>query len=425
MTEQRVRVVGGGLTGILAALKAHDLGCREIDLHERFDDLGGVARPRDAHGLELRDGCIYFGPQGDAMRGLLEDHGVLFETFENRFGSVSADQDGRHIVTHEFGGPAVPTTGLGCLPQVGHRLSDRLRTYPADISEVLTRYCQWHLGPVLDEVHESAATPLAINRVFPLGPVIQDIEASKRSDALQDDRYGLPRNLWGRKANATASLPRDGFAAFFAHCRTRLERLGVRVHDTSLVSPRQLLSEPKPGETVVWAANPMPLFKVAGVHPPQLIKKTFATYAFKASYGGALPFYVQNFTATGTIFRVYLYQTRGQVVLLAECVSEADQVALRSEIRRLMAGFEGSSLELGCQIGATVGPRWIYQSVDAMRQLLDLRANFARTMGDAFIPGAWEPYSKAEKFAQVNAGLRAALDATHAPIVNDVSAAAA
>ncbi len=409
MSANRVRIVGGGLTGILAALKAHDLGCREIDLHERFDGLGGVARPRNADGLEVRDGCIYFGPRGDAMRGLLEDHGLAFEDFDNRYGSVSPASDG-DLATHDFGGPALPTTNPVLTPPGGDSLRDRLAAYPDDIAQALTRYCEWHLGPVLDQVHESAAIPLAINRVFPLGPAIEDIAASKRADPLQDELYAIPRSLWGRRNNATAALPRDGFHAFFAQCRTRLEALGVRVHDTSLVSPRQLLSEPTPGEAVVWAASPMPLFKVVGISAPALIKKSFATYAFKATYGGPLPRYVQNFTATGAVFRVYLYETRGQAVVLAECVREADETELRREIARLMTDFDGGSLNLGAQISASVGPRWIYQSVEAMRKLADLRTAYAANMGPAFIPGAWEPYSKAEKFAEVNAGLGAALD---------------
>lgn len=422
MSLGRVRIVGGGLTGILAALKAHDLGCREIDLHERFDDLGGVARPGDADGLELRDGCIYFGPRGDAMRGLLEDHGLLFEDFENRFGSVSPGADGRNIATLDFGGPALATRDPLLTPQGGDRLSDRLRTYPDDIAQALTRYCEWHLGPVLDTVHESAAIPLAINRVFPLGPAIADIAAGKRSDPLQDELYAIPRSLWGRQNNATASLPRDGFRAFFAQCRSRLEHLGVRVHDTSLVSPRQLLGEPTPGEAVVWAANPMPLFKVAGLNAPDLIRKSFVTCVFKVAYDGPLPFYVQNFTATGAVFRLYLYETRGQPVLLAECVREADEADLRIEIARLLADFEGGSIDLGERIGSNVAPRWIYQSVNAMRKLADLRAAFAQRMGDAFIPGAWEPYSKAEKFAQVNAVLAAALEVPAQTVVRPAAA---
>ncbi|WP_309644512.1 NAD(P)-binding protein [Phenylobacterium sp.] len=415
MSPRRVRIVGGGLTGVLAAFQAHALGCREIDLHERFDELGGVARARQAHGLELREGCIYFGPPGDPMRGLLESHGIAFEDFENRFGSVSPAPGDELTITHDFGGPALVARDLTLTPLAGESLTDRLRAYPTEMAQSLTRYCQWHLGTWLDEVHESAAIPLAINRVFPVGPDIAQIAARKRADPLHDELYAIPRQLWGRLANATAALPRGGFGSLFAQCRRELERLGVRIHDTSMVSPRQALAARAPGEALVWAANPMPLFKPLGLEAPKLIKKSFATYAFKVRYGGPLPFYVQNFTAQGAIFRIYLYESRGHAVLLAECVKEACDAELRREIHRLMSGFGGASLSLGEQVAANVGPRWIYQSVDAMKKLAGLRAGFARTMGDAFVPGAWEPYAKAEKFAQVNAGLAAALDAAESP----------
>ena len=78
---KRVQIVGGGLTGILAAFQAHRLGARQIDLYERLDRLGGVALPELHDGKEMREGCIYFGPKGDPIRSLLETHGARFEEF--------------------------------------------------------------------------------------------------------------------------------------------------------------------------------------------------------------------------------------------------------------------------------------------------------------------------------------------------------
>ncbi|MFN3513537.1 MAG: NAD(P)-binding protein [Phenylobacterium sp.] len=414
MSAGKVRIVGGGLTGVLAAFEAHRLGCRDIELHERFDRLGGVALPRAAHGLELREGCIYFGPPGDPMRVLFEGHGLAFEDFENRFGSVSPAPGDDLTFVRDFGGPALPTRTLALGEGIGETLTDRLRAYPKEIAEPLRRYCQWHLGTWLDEVHESAAIPMAINRVYPLGPPAAEIAALKRSDPLHDELYAIPRALWGRLNNLTASLPQDGFSAFFERCRRKLEGLGVKVFDTALVSPRQALAAREPGETLVWAANPMPLFKAVGLEAPKLVKKSFATYVFKARYGGHLPFYAQNFTARGSVFRVYLYESRGETLLLAECVAECGDAELRREIHRLMSGFAGAGLSIGEQVGQNLAPRWIYQSVEAMRGLKTLRASLARSMGAAFVPGAWEPYAKAEKFAEVNAGLAAALQSAPA-----------
>ena len=407
----KVRIVGGGLTGILAALEAHRLGARDIVVHERFDRIGGVALPRMSGGHELREGCVYFGPRDDPMRALLERHGLGFEEFENRFGSVSAAADGHLVFTRDFGGPALRTGTLDLTGLAGESLTDRLRAYPADIAQPLARYCQWHLGSWLDEVHASAVVPMAANRVFPLGPDLAQVVAAKRAAPLHDDLYAVPRGLWGRTANLTASLPRGGFAPFFGRCRSVLTGLGIEVRETELVSPRAALAEHAPGDVLVWAANPMPLFKAVGLDAPKLIRKSFATYVFEAKTTGPVPFYVQNFTASGAVFRVYLYESRGRTLALAECVTEADETALRAEIARLMSGFDGQALALGPLVGANVGPRWIYNSIDAVRGLARLRAVLARRLGVGFVAGAWEAYAKGEKFAEVNAALAAALDA--------------
>lgn len=407
----KVTIVGGGLTGVLAAFEAHRLGARDIVLHERFDQLGGVALPRSANGLELRDGCMYFGPSSDPIRALLEAHGAVFEDIENRYASVNPGRGGELVYIEDLGSPGLPTRSLGLTPQVGNTLADRLRAYPEEISEHLTRYCQWHLGTWLNEVHESAVVALSMNRVLPLGPSVDDVAALKAARPLYDELYAVPRANWTGRNNLIASLPRGGFGVLFAQLRRSLSALGVAVHDTSLVSPRQALAERAAGDTLVWAANPMPLFKPLGLEAPTLIKKSFATYVFKASYAGQTPFYIHNFTATGSVFRVYLYESRGQLLALAECVQECGEAELRREIVRLMAGFGGASLSLGEQVSANVGPRWVYHSVDAMQKLKALRARLTRTHGAAVVPGAWEPYAKGEKFAEVNAGLAAALDA--------------
>lgn len=405
----KVRIIGGGLTGILAAFQAHRLGARDITLHERFEALGGVALPRTDHGIEQRDRCIYFGPKGHPVRSALEYNGLAFEDFENRFGAVSPTPCGDIAITHDFGGPALPTRGLELNPPVGDSLTDRLRSYPHDIAQTLTRYCQWHLGTWLDEVHASAVTAMGVNRIFPLGPDIVEIAAAKRAEPLYDDLYGLPRALWGRLDNVTASLPRGGFAHLFAQCRRELEALGVTVHTNSLISPQQALAERRPGDTLVWAADPTPLFKPFGMEPPKPVAKSFATYLFKAKYGGPQPFHVRNFTATGAVFRIYIYESRGQTLCLAECVREAGDAELRREIHRLMSSFGGSCLSLAEQVAVNVGPR-TYLSMDAVRKLKALRATARRAMGDAFVAGGWEQLDRTQRFAEVNSGLAAALD---------------
>lgn len=401
-----VKIVGGGLTGILAAFEAHALGCRDITLFERFDGLGGVALPKSAHGMELRDGCIYLGPKGDAMRTMLEEHGVAFEDFENRFCSVSPGG----AVAEDFGGPSLAARDFRLRPGSMDSLASRIANYPEDIEASLVNYCRWHLGTDdLASVHESAAIPLAINRVFPLGADIVTVASAKRDDPLHDELYGIPRHMWGHRRNVTASLPKGGFKAMFDQCLRALHGLGVAVHEASLVSPRAALLEHTAGEVLVWAANPTPLFKPMGLATPELLKKTFATYVFPVRWTGPSPYYIQNFTAEGSIFRLYFYESGGQTLMAVECVELCDDAELRRDVHRLIEPILGVSLSIGEQISCSVQPRWIYHSVESMTALKGLRERAAGQMGAGFVAGAWEPYAKSEKFAEVNAGLAAAL----------------
>ena len=405
-----VRIIGGGLTGILAAFEAHRLGCRGIELHERFDQLGGTAWPRRDHGLELRADRRYFGPQGDPTRNLLEANGLAFDDFENRFGSVSPAPGGDLAFTHDFEGPALRTRKLDLGPVTGDSLADRIRAYPHDISGHLTRYCQWALGSWLDEVDAGAAIPLGIKRVYATDIDTCDLARAKKADPVYDGLYGIPRALWGRLQNQTASLPADGYQTFFMRCQSALERLGVTIQTASFLSPQQAFRAREAGDVVVWAADPTPLFTPLDLEPPKRLAKSLTSYIFKARYAGPLPFHVRNFTAEGSVFRVHLYECRGQALLSAECVSEISDCDLRREIHRLMGGFGGASLHLDETVSIQVEPRWAQHSLDAARKLSGLHAALAKHQGANFIAGAWEAQTQSASLSEISRSLTQALE---------------
>lgn len=410
-----VRIVGGGLTGILAAFQVHRMGARNIELYERLDRLGGIAQPELRDGREMREGCIYFGPEGDPIRNILETHGVEFEEFDNVFGSVSSCMD---KLTHleDFGGPALRASSIELSPFSGENLADRIACYDSSISVPLARYVEWHVGDTSDSLHASAAIPLAINRIFPDGPEIDAIAEAKRTEELANELFGIPRSLWGYSSNVKASLPAGGFTEMFRQCRRALEAIGVRIHERSLANPKEVLDEWSRDDVIVWAASPMPLFKAVGLEPPRAPARKFATYTFNVNWTGAVPFYVQNFTAEGSCFRVYIYEHGGATLLTAECVTKPEINDLGNEIQRLLAGFEGQ-LELGSLLYSCVKPRWLYHSTDTIAKLGQLRRALVAKRGENFVAGAWEAYAKTEKFAEVDADLQKALETQAIPAV--------
>lgn len=405
--SNKVRIVGGGLTGVLAAFEAHRLGWRDITIQERFEALGGVARPKMIHGREMRDGCVYFGGAGDPIVETLTAHGAAFETFDNRFGSLSTGADGKRVFTWDFGGPAIDCPAGKVGKPADDSLAARLSAYPPQIAAELEAYVRWHLDADPALVHGDAAIPLAINRVFPAAADLPALAAAKASDPWADELYAIPRGLSGRTANVTATLPAGGFAKLFDGLHGALTRLGVKVELNCLVPPRQLMADIGDDETIVWAANPTPLFKPLGLSTPSLVKKSFFTYVYEvADFDGPCPVYVQNFTAQGAAFRAYLYESNGQRLVVAECVREADLKTLPTELRTLLSGF--GSLKLGSLVHSDAQPRWIYHSLSAIQGLSALRAKLSERFGGRFIPGAWEPYAKSAKLAEVNAALATA-----------------
>lgn len=414
-TNGRVRIVGGGLTGVLAAFEAHRLGWRDITLHERFEALGGVARPKVVHGREMRDGCVYFGGpdglgRGDPIVETLTAHGAKFETFANRFGSLSTGADGRRVFTWDFGGPAIDAPAGKVGKPADDSLAARLAAYPPTIAATLEAYVRWHLDADPAIIHGDAAIPLAINRVFPAAADLAALAQAKATEPWADELYAIPRGLSGRVANLTASLPAGGFSKLFEEMHGALTRLGVKVELNSLVPPRQLMGEVDADDTIVWAANPTPLFKPMGLAAPPLVKKSFFTYVFEvAAFDGPCPVYVQNFTAHGAVFRAYLYESGGAKLVVAECVREADLKTLPTELRTLLSGF--GALALGPMVHSDAQPRWIYHSIAAIESLKTLRAKLTERFGGRFIPGAWEPYAKIAKLVEVNAALAAAREA--------------
>lgn len=403
----RVRIIGGGMTGILAAFQAHRLGVRDIDLHERFDELGGIALPERHGDKEIRDGCIYFGPEGDPIRALLEAHGCQFEEFDNRFGSVGLGSDGP-LLLDDFGGPALDSAAIDLAPLEGRTLADRLACYDESMAGPLARYVEWHSGETPAALHEAACIPMAINRIFPAKADLEALAEAKREDALANELFGIPRSLWGYSQNAKASVPKGGFAQLFRQCRSALEQIGVRIHDSNLATPKKVLTETGPDEVLVWAASPMPLFKQAGIPTPKDTPRKFATYTFEVEWTGPAPFYVQSFTAKGACWRVYLYPSGGSILLTAECVAEVAVDDLVREMHAMLEGFEGD-LTVGELLHSAVKPRWLFHSVETIDALGELRIALKNRTGGRFVTGAWEVYAKGEKYRDVEEELRAAL----------------
>jgi len=367
----RVRIIGGGLTGILAAFEAHRLGAREIVLEDALDRLGGWSLPRVSHGVELRDGEFAFGPAQDPIREALEWRGVAFDEVDLHDGAISPSPTGPRASWGE--GPVLtadaPPLASSAAPET---LSDILRAYPRAAADPLAHYCQWRLGVWLDQIHASAAPALGLNKVR-LTPVGEAAAAN----------VSAPRR---------GAVPRDGLNGLFASASRALARLGVEIRVHSLVSPREAAQACAEDETVVWAADPMPLFDLAAqkAPKPRLIGERVASYVFRARLEAPLPLTIRNYTGEGKVNALRVYQSRGETLVSVECVDEVGDEPLRAEILRLLAPFARRPMILDACVLTNMRTRFACPSVEAVQRLDRLEAELTHRHQGRFIVAGWE-----------------------------------
>ncbi|ESQ93108.1 hypothetical protein ABAC460_02290 [Asticcacaulis sp. AC460] len=401
-----LHIVGGGLSGLTAALMAHDQGWRDIRLYERTSAIGGVAQSRIVNDHEVRTGTIYFGDDRDPQLTLLRRHGLNFEPFENRFGSVSV-VNGKDYFQPGFGGPviAAPDGDIALNPGPMTSLQDRFDRYPTEIAQRLTTMAQWHLNADPARVIGDGAVPMAMNRVIVADADNDTLKQLKQYDSLYDELYGLPRDAWGYSANATAHLPVGGFPRLFDDMRQVLNDLNIAICDRSLITPKVAHDLMNRGERVYWSANPMPLFPHAGMKAPQLLRTDFHVVSLTCRYGLEAPYYIQNFTTEGAIFRLYAYPTATASIVTLECVRPANEADLRLEAKRLVADTPIADLLTGEVVLEERQPRWLFHTVETVAALGVLRHHMAERYGACFIPGGWEQYAKAAKHAALQTAL--------------------
>lgn len=158
MTTSRVAVIGGGAAGMLAALRAIELGA-DVTLHERADVLGGSIRTVREGGWLAELGANTLMEPDPVVRGLLDRAGLA-----DRVIRPSAAVKRRYIV-HEGVPVTVPGSASALLATALLSVPGRLRLLkepfvapgPQDGEESVDAFARRRFG---DEVAERFLDPL-------------------------------------------------------------------------------------------------------------------------------------------------------------------------------------------------------------------------------------------------------------------------
>nr|WP_281280222.1 NAD(P)/FAD-dependent oxidoreductase [Asticcacaulis tiandongensis] len=391
--------MGGGLSGITAALLAHKAGHRDTIIYERAEALGGVARSTLCGEFEVRTGTLYFGDTTDPQLALLQSYGSDFTAFPNQFGSINPHETGKPFYTDSFGGPVIPCgQNITLFPNKQANLYERLSQYPPNIAMRMLALARKHVDVDPVTLSAEAVIPMALNRLIPLDADAANLARLKSQAPLYDDLYGLPRNSWGYARNQIAHLPTDGFLTFFSQLEETLTHLGITCSFRKLLRPAQAEHLIKKGDSVFWGVNPLPLFPYLGIPVPETVQKTFYVYSFLAESSLTSPYYLQSFLPHGSIFRLYIYSSGPAKIVTLECMQPATEVELRSEVSELINDTPIADLQMGENIASVRQARWLYHSTETISALKSLRSKLSDRFGTAFLCGNWEDYAKGAKY---------------------------
>lgn len=342
-------VIGAGSTGMIsAAIMAEK--CKFISIFESTEKIGGVTSDLQGPGKRLfYSGCQYLRPtefpEGYDMSDLM--------TFEHRYGSIT-EVEGNFVFKNNFAGPAFPDSFFefdslmysDALKIGTISLQDRLNLYSGPINSHLLAFATRVLHKdSLDAFPSYSSAALGISRVTTLGREIE-LVGHKNLCSVSDELYGVPRSTLGLQSEV-AAVPKFGYSKFWNNVLKQLDqRSQVKLELKSKVNRAWSLEDPRisGASEKVWTADPrFPVRHFTGLRLVSISHKKYTTGVFIADFEGpALPYYLNVYSARGSITRIYIYQLEDELRISFESLSPfSDTESLRNELAYI---FEAANI---------------------------------------------------------------------------------
>jgi glycine/D-amino acid oxidase-like deaminating enzyme len=400
----RVAVVGGGITGCIAALECAQRG-HEVRLFELGDKLGGIMSDLHRGGSHYLNGCHYLDRGTAWFESLRERIDCGFVDFVHEYGSLTSllGQFHRH---DDFAQP-VFSGQTPCFPQQAAdfvTVGDRLDVYPAEIARTLKDWSRGFGAP--DGLHVNCIKSMQLGRLFFVDD-IAGMEQRKAESPLADELLGLPRTIRDPDlSKAIASLPPQGFDAFFAAMARLLEASGVEINLSAPVAPlagsaggvsfraKKAVLE---ADRYLWCTNPTALFIAAGVGQlDSPVTNMFCLAGDLAAVPQPQTVYYHVFSNSNRTTRVFTYDIDGPKVTVEgfnldqpDADIEADAAAVLDQLG--IPGIVGETRIVRQK-------RYVNYTVKDL-QMIEQFETVAGRIG--VVPGGWQHFSRDGKIASM------------------------
>lgn len=397
-------MIGGGITGCLAALESAKLG-HDVEIYEMSASLGGIMQDIQHNATHYYNGCHYFdrGTQWyEDLRPMLD---CEFSDFVHEYGSLTALQGDRHV-HKDFAQPVfsgtTPTFENG--PARFSTVGQRLDAYPVEIAQLLRKWSQGFGDP--DTLQVDCVFPMQVGRVF-FADDLPGMTERKAQNEVADQLLGLPRSVRAPHApKETASLPVKGYDAFFEALTRLLVASGVKIHTRSAVAPLadgpgqlkfRTQGQALVADQYIWCSNPTALLIAAGVgRLDSPVTNMFCLAADVADDPRPGAIYYQIFSNTNRVVRIYSYDLEGAKITVEGFDFDQDDAAIKRDVEDILR-----QLDMPAVVGA---PTIIRQKryVNFTPHDLDLFERFERIApGLKVVTGGWQHYSRDRKLVSV------------------------
>ena len=343
MIKKKFIIVGGGITGCIAALHAKKKGF-DVEIYEKFNQLGGILKDDFKNDFFI-SGCQYLNTEAKWFK-LIDDLNEDFVIFKAKYGSYTKLKNQIEIFSDYFQGPVFPidkisTKSLSERNIYGSLLS-RIQCYGHYIEKNIKLWLNKNVVD-FENLNYSSLIPLGLKR-FSVNKNLDDLLEIKKKNQYIDELYGLSREKMGLD-DLYQAIPSKGYTKFFLNLNNFLLKKGIIIKTNSLIKIKKNnnnfdifnFNKKLNFDYVLWAASPTPV--IAKLENKILDTKPILVTNYCFKYNGNLPnFFIQVFD--DKIFRVNCFSLKKNQQLVVECFDDnLDPKKIINESKMLLKRF--------------------------------------------------------------------------------------
>ncbi len=327
---KKFAVIGGGITGCIAALNAVSKGY-DVTIFEKEKSLGGILKDVKKDENIFFNSCQYFNPEEKWYKTHIEGN-LDFKIFNHRKGSFTDIFDNQIF---ELNVPNPTCEKKIDLDEIIEKiekntkfnLKDRLNFYPRFINDNIFKWVSMHnVNP--EDLSWDHPNGFSCGRVF-FKENLEEVKLLKKRSKLMDDLLCLPDHERDVHLQQV-SVPISGYNKFFDELSKILIKKKIKINLSAVVKPvwdQNNLKIINKGTThlfdkIFWSGNPTGLIKSFGL--PKLDSLNISCKNVYFNLDGVLKedTYFQIFSKNIPVSRIYFYTLNDKAKLTVETFSK-------------------------------------------------------------------------------------------------------